>query len=520
MKKVISAALSVVLSLGIASSALAAQWQPTFPSGGQTVAFTDSNESQFSHSWINIIRKNLDGGGNGGSGCISFGAGPCDPSLHKDFEYIALQTFPMCKNDAQSMCLEKVNIYKDGSAPAEANFSGEVLGNSWQENSKYGLPASSPGLIFDVPSISTPSGTTKYIVAATANLKYNFDTGKFEMFKFSVGVSPFTTAASEHSSPEFVKVPTGTPLRGPVAKPGNYLDGEYWLSVRDLTPQIGQKLVYEDFNPDTRVGLTLRMPSNSYGWFSGRVSDPNFNMQTISKTSNRLMVDAKVLSVHRLAVFLPRGVVTPSMEALSWQNNGNNGGGGIETGSALNWMSELRNYASDKDSSSTTDWNLRSSPVDSACFPKNTFSGLASSNAIAFSWDPPVYKNGFLDYKVAGMHYTSDGLVAKGTYDLVIRASILRCLYGLPNVPISATLSVVDSASGDVEYAVATVSQSGDWLKLRATNFTFSNKTMRLKITSTVKVKSLTCVNSKNPKLTKVVKGASPKCPTGYKAKG
>jgi hypothetical protein len=138
---------------------------------------------------------------------------------------------------------------------------------------------------------------------------------------------------------------------------------------------------------------------------------------------------------------------------------------------------------------------------------------------VAFSWDPPVYENGFLNYKVAGMHYNENGEIAKGTYDLVIRASILRCLYKIPNVPISATLTVLNSQSGETEYAVATVSQTGDWLKLRASNFTFSNKTLRLKVTAVVKSKTINCVNIKNAKLTKKVTSVSPKCPTGYKLK-
>lgn len=520
MKRMFLAFLSFALSISVGNSAMAAQWQPDWKQGGTTIAFTDSNESQYSHSWITIGRKNIDGGGGSSSGCLNFGSGPCDPALHKNFEFTALQVFPICKNESQGMCIEKVSIYKDGAKPVEAKLSGELIGNSWQANSNYALPASSPGLIFDVPEVTAPAGTTKYLVAATANLNFNFQTGKFEMFKFSIGVSPFTTATLDQTAPEFTQIPSGTRITGPVANPGNYLAGEYAMSRRDLVPEVGKKLVYEDFDPTTRVGLTLRLPNEAYGWFSGRVDDPAFNLEPISKTVNRLSIDAKALSSHRLAAFVPQGTVTPTMKVLGLQNTGGGEGAGIETGSALGWMSELRSIANDKDSGSTTDWNLRSSPVEGRCFPKNTFSGLASSNAVAFSWDPPVYKNGFLDYKVAGMHFTAEGQVAKGSYDLVIRASILRCLYGLPNVPLSATLTVLDSQSGEVEYAVATVSQTGDWLKLRASNFTFSNKTMRLKVSAVAKIKTIVCLNTKNPKTTKLVTSMNPKCPVGYKLKG
>ncbi|MBP6043791.1 MAG: hypothetical protein KA500_04700 [Rhodoluna sp.] len=519
MKRIAHYVLSIILTLTLGNAANAAQWQPKIEQGGTNVTFSDSNETQYSHSFISIIRKNKDGGGNGGSGCLKFGVGPCNPSLHKDFEFTALQVFPMCETSSQSMCIENVNIYKDGLEPKEAKFVGELVGNSWEADPKYGLPASSPGLVFDVPSIAAPSGTTRYLVSATANLDFNFKSGKFELFKFSVGVSPFSTAPLVGNADEFTEIPAGTALTGPVAKPGNYLEGEYTLSRRDLVTEEGTLLVYEDFDPETRVGLSLRMPSEAYGWFSGRVSDPNFTMLPISKTMNRLAIDAKVLTVHRLSALVPKGTVTPSMKFLGLKNTANASGVGIETGSAFDWISEVREFARDKDSATTTDWNLRSSPVAGNCFPRNTFSGLASSNAVAFSWDPPIYKGGYLDYKVAGMHFTENGEVAKGSYDLVIRASILRCLYKIPNVPISATLTVLDSKSGETEYAVATVSQTGDWLKLRATNFTFSNKTLRLKVSTSIKPKTITCVSVKTPKVSKKITAASPKCPSGYKLK-
>lgn len=519
MKRIVALLMSITLTLALGNAASAAQWQPEIQQGGLNVSFSDSNESQFSHSFVYIVRKNKDGGGNSGSGCLTFGVGPCDPNLHKDFEYTANQIFPMCTSPSQNFCIEQVNIYRDGTEPVEAKVVGELIGNSWEANQKYGLPASSPGLIVDAPGVQAPSGSTKYVVSATANLDFNFKTGKFELFKFSIGVSPFTTSPLTGNSAEFTEIPPGTALNGPVAKPGDYLPGEYTLSMRDLVPEAGRKLVYEDFDPETRVGLSIRMPDEAFGWFSGRVGDPRFSMTPISKTSNRLAIDARVLTVHRLAVLVPKGTVTPSMKFLGLKNTANASGAGIETGSALDWISEVRQFAKDQDSASTTDWNLRSSPVEGNCFPKNTFSGLASSNAVAFSWDPPVYKGGYLDYKVAGMHFTKDGEIAKGSYDLVIRASILRCLYKIPNVPISATLTVLDSKSGETEYAVATVSQSGDWLKLRATNFTFSNKTLRLKVSTVAKTKTINCVSLKSPKLSKKVTALNPKCPSGYKIK-
>ncbi len=94
----------------------------------------------------------------------------------------------------------------------------------------------------------------------------------------------------------------------------------------------------------------------------------------------------------------------------------------------------------------------------------------------------PEYKNGFLKYTVSGMHYEPDGFTeVLGTYDLVIRSEVARCLYGFPKVPLSATVSVTGAGSKNI--ATTVVSEKNGWLKMAAYGFTFSKKTIQVKIT-------------------------------------
>ena len=94
----------------------------------------------------------------------------------------------------------------------------------------------------------------------------------------------------------------------------------------------------------------------------------------------------------------------------------------------------------------------------------------------------PQFRNGFLNYEVAGLHYQPDGTTkVQGSYDLVMRSEVARCLYGFSRAPLSATISVV--GDGDKSIATTIVSERNGWLKLAAYGFTFSKKTIRAKIT-------------------------------------
>jgi hypothetical protein len=138
--------------------------------------------------------------------------------------------------------------------------------------------------------------------------------------------------------------------------------------------------------------------------------------------------------------------------------------------------------------------------------------GLVTTNAMVYENGAPSYRSGFLNYKVAGLHYLPDGTEALGSYDLIIRSDVARCLYGFSNAPLSASITV--SGDGDKNIATTTVREKGGWLKLAAYGFTFSEKTIKVKLTQK-KQTTITCVapGKKSQKVT----AAKPKCPKGFK---
>jgi hypothetical protein len=179
-----------------------------------------------------------------------------------------------------------------------------------------------------------------------------------------------------------------------------------------------------------------------------------------------------------------------------------------------------------------TFWTLNSTRWTSSnkCLSDTTrVLGVVSTNSMGYDGTAPKFVDGFLNYRVAGLHFAADGKTLNlGTYDLVLRSDAARCLYGFSSAPVSATVTIA-GADGTQNIATTVVTEKDGWLKMKAAGFTFSEKQIRVKITqepalaassapvAVAKKKStITCVKGKS---TKKVSAVSPKCPAGFKKK-
>ncbi len=118
--------------------------------------------------------------------------------------------------------------------------------------------------------------------------------------------------------------------------------------------------------------------------------------------------------------------------------------------------------------------------------------------------------------------------LVRGTYNLVMRSEVARCLYSFSHAPIQATISIVGGENTSV--ATSVIGERNGWLSMAAAGFTFSTKTIQVKLSQekeapkevadaapkvTVK-KTITCIKGKT---SKKISAVSPKCPAGYKVK-
>jgi hypothetical protein len=162
-------------------------------------------------------------------------------------------------------------------------------------------------------------------------------------------------------------------------------------------------------------------------------------------------------------------------------------------------------------------------------------SGIVTTNALTYSAGPPAYNKseGTLDYTVLAPHYTSKGDLAIGTYDLLLKSEVARCIYGFSKAPISGTISIVGE-SGQNNVATTIVNEKNGWLFMSANGFSYSSPTVKVKLSQeaevvatptptpsasskpAAKAVTITCVKGKTSKKVTAVK---PKCPAGFKKK-
>jgi hypothetical protein len=157
--------------------------------------------------------------------------------------------------------------------------------------------------------------------------------------------------------------------------------------------------------------------------------------------------------------------------------------------------------------------------------------------------NPPQFdpSSGTLNYQVAAPHFDKAGAVNVGSYTLLLKSSIARCIYNFTSAPIKASVNVV-SSNGSNQLSSIIVNESDGWLTLNAGGFSFSNPTVKVKLTQdapavvapapapavapstpavtvvkpAVKQLTITCVKGKT---SKKVTAAKPVCPSGFKKK-
>jgi hypothetical protein len=191
----------------------------------------------------------------------------------------------------------------------------------------------------------------------------------------------------------------------------------------------------------------------------------------------------------------------------------------------LAWMP----YAGDKAAALPSVWAFRTmngniQQINPCLRETSSLNGVVTTNSTQYLDGPPTLNaaTNTLDYKVASPHLTSTGEVFKGSYNLLLKSSVARCLYNFTNAPISASISILNE-SGLSSIATTVVNEKDGWLRLSASGFTFSSPTIRVRLTQEKSqvatpakpaIKKITCVKGKSTKTF-----TSTKCPTGWKKK-
>jgi hypothetical protein len=349
-----------------------------------------------------------------------------------------------------------------------------------------------------------------------------------------------------------------------------------------------------NFKGSERISLTLRMDKQLTGWIFGRMQNADFSVTPLDATYNKIRIEGDVTLVPELTASIPKSEIAkdpklekylrdfftvgtvyagvPNPGAGSW-NDESIGGlwsktypdflaaqtttrllspnfNGFELFSAFE--SHLKPYSPKAENNgrnilretNSIFWNFGANAYtgnNKCSADKSKLHGMVVTNAPIFDNGPPEFKNGVLNYKVAGIHANLDGSLFQGRYTYIVRSDTARCYYGFSDAPIVATVEVV-SADNSTQLATVSVleNKSTGFIKLQAENFTFSSPTIKVKLVQdkpleTVKAEPAKAETAKAPsaavakkvititcakgKITKKYSGANPKCPSGYKKK-
>ena len=468
-----------------------------------------------------------------------------------DFSFNAV--LPPCETSSQTDCVESLYVLTGSGVEAQATFLRYVAPkhpNLYPADSKIKLPRGSSPSIWSIPSAPHAFGDEYAInVAASGSI----DAVHNSLYGYTLGamITPVSTlaggAADLPACRTIQQASRGNHYNNGCNSEATPVGADYKCAY--ASPGSAPKpdcLLQHAFPADVRFGLKLRLASEPVAWLHGRMSDPSISIAKEGTGGVAVNVSAyptRVPTLYYGAKWNDLGSDLQAWfrkcdeESQTFRCSGL-GDHGLpteqRTGSmamqsygdaALAAVTVLNGITGNSARVSPSAWSFTTLPDNqlgsSKCIIEGDgVKGFVTTNSTAYSEGPPVLAGGYLNYKVAAPHFDSKGNVFHGDYSLVIRSDVARCLYKFSNAPISASVSVV-SESGSNEVATTATTERNGWLYMRASNFTFSSPTVKVKLSQSAspavaKKTTITCVKGKTVKKVTAIK---PTCPAGYKRK-
>lgn len=486
------------------------------------------------------------------SGCSSMQDPHCADA---DFiQFAAL--LPYCADESVVDCIEIIRATGNDGKALTVRVVGDVGTSSidFVGTPQIGLPGGTRATLFTIDGVTHKGGNTFAAVAyatgqkAAVEPKAGFSSFRLAIFAVQVRTGEFPVFTRETRVVPYLGQSAGLTL-GRTGQGGS--ENECVVGTAEVCA------VPYALPLDVRFGMGVRVSNVVSGWLHGRMTNASASVSIDARGAQHLYAEANAVRVPRFVSstlqssapdelknyyepikstflgglgctkFTPSGenCIPPYFVSVMRHL--------VPTAESMAEFTMWLRYAGDKATAVPTYWSadltVPGAGRESGCyFSRNQLSGIVATNATAYIAGPPQFNSATqtLDYKVAATHFLPDGSTPfLGTYDLLIRSDVARCVYGFSAAPISATISVLSADGSTQTAAVTSVSEKDGWIHLSASGFTFSTPTVQVKLTQkqlstavvpSAKAKTLTCVRAK-PKSTLNVTGRSPKCPVGYK---
>ncbi|MFM6940507.1 MAG: hypothetical protein ACKOXI_00800 [Candidatus Planktophila sp.] len=502
--------------------------------------------------------------------CTSIEDSKC---IGKNLNFSAV--LPRCVSDVDINCTVDVGIISSEGVKTSAVF-GRYFPNHAQNeftgNAARNLPSGVAGSIYSIPQ-ALHDGGDKYYVSVVVKGGVS-SSGQVTSNGIDVRITPVALEASGYFSASNEQRDAGwaqitdqnTGLVRWGQQGSGYSGNQYCVANSWKEKACAQKYA---FPADIRYYVTTRLSTVPGGWMHGRVSSPDILISTYGAASTLEFRGNPIAvpTVYKMYLYpeMPDAlkdqydVIKGGYKRSPWCINSTGYCAGGRSGPSTDplnrnviispdpWdpfgMEQLKlwlPYVNDKATALPSFWSVRTLSSNemegsSQCFKDTTkITGIVTTNSTQYSAGPPSFDKteGTLGYQVASPHYGTTGDVFKGSYDLVMRSEVARCVYGFSKAPIQASLSIT-SADGSPQIATTLMGERNGWLYLSAKNFEFSAPIIKAKLTQeapaptpspevttqvvTPKSSSILCIKGKS---SKKVTAVNPKCPSGYKKSG
>ncbi len=406
--------------------------------------------------------------------CEEF-TGECATVTSNTRQISANLNLTLCSTAQEIDCVKGLNL---GDQPMSLReLSGDiVLGDSTKM-----LPAGSGPILAQVDSDT-------YLLSARGEYQWDSQAKKFLARALDFDLVPVRVIPGGYSQIQMVdRVSDGSRT---VTQVGT-VDDCYYNTPTECFVSEASRLSGKVFS------LTAQLSSNWSGFFRARLDDPEVKLVR-EKGLQTFTITGKPAETHKVffkvnwdkydtaeaeAVCTGLGScqgLTPGSKGLRSQLS--------TTPAAMAILQAFSEHHMDTAAENTFEWSIGigRSLGESCLAPNQGLIGLVSSNAPVFQSGPPSLQAGFLTYDIAGLHYASDGETLNiGRYDLQLRSDTARCLYGLNQAPVSATVQVTNE-NGKQVVSTTNVSEKDGWLRLSAAGFTYSKKRVKVKLTQKV----------------------------------
>ena len=455
-----------------------------------------------------------------------------DPRCQDAISLIYSTYFDTCRTGSDTDCIEEFWLTNNEGKKFKGNFkqnfpasTKELYSNA---GSRYLLKAANPSL-FGVSGISS-GGESNFIVSVetgqgTATRKQGPPPRNFNP------IQSYSAQVFAVSELDFKKLYTEEEMRTKIDN-----EKKRCAAYDDETKICQLKIPFPE---NLKLGLKLRFAGTPLGWLHGRIKSPVAEVKYLGNVTT-ISIEGLPLQVPIQSSAVPyKNLRTLGNESDDTyiQTFHNYSGGMNESFGTFNSLAvypglsgntegfeswrKFAGDAADKAVATPSIWkfgSMSSGPnqiIQNCVSEISGFAGMVSTNALTYMTGPPDFdlSTGNLDYVVSSPHFAPNNQPFEGTYDLLMDSRVAKCIYDVAKVPTSASISILKD--GNVEKtSTITLQEKNGFLLMSAQGFNFSSPTLRVKLITPKSSKSIKC---KKGSFTKIVKGASPKCPKGYK---